>query len=83
MKNTRRAFLKKVAYSAPVVASLGMLVEPSTASADRDKSKNDKSKLNPAQSMMHDRREEGREHRREGMEHAHNGFSPLFGHRDD
>jgi len=33
MKNTRRSFLKKVAYSAPIVVSLGMLIEPSEASA--------------------------------------------------
>ncbi len=33
MKKTRRDFLKKVAYSAPVLVSLGMLVEPTNASA--------------------------------------------------
>ncbi len=45
MKNERRKFLKKMAYSAPVVASLGLLVEPSSANADgRKDAKNEKSK---------------------------------------
>ncbi len=43
MKKTRRDFLKKVAYSAPVLVSLGMLVEPTNASARV--SKNAKSKV--------------------------------------
>ena len=47
MKNERRKFLKKVAYSAPVVASLGLLVEPSSANADgRTDPKNTKSSVN-------------------------------------
>ena len=33
MKKDRRKFLKKIAYSAPIVVSLGMLVEPTDASA--------------------------------------------------
>ena len=46
MKNERRKFLKKMVYSAPVVASLGMLVEPSAANADgRHDPKNEKSKV--------------------------------------
>ncbi len=46
MKNSRRDFLKKVAYSAPVVVSLGMLVEPTEALSDgREKPKNEKSKI--------------------------------------
>jgi len=46
MKNTRREFLKKLAYSAPVVASLGMLVEPTAARSDgRTNPKNEKSKI--------------------------------------
>lgn len=46
MKNERRKFLKKMAYSAPVVASLGLLVEPSSANADgRNDPKNGKSKI--------------------------------------
>ena len=48
MKNERRKFLKKMAYSAPVVASLGLLVEPDDAQANiqdgRTGSKNEKSK---------------------------------------
>ncbi len=53
MKQTRREFLKKVAYSAPVVASLGMLVEPTNAKAGimddhRMNSKNTKSKIKKA-----------------------------------
>jgi len=31
--NTRRAFLKKVAYKAPVVVGLGMLIEAQDAQA--------------------------------------------------
>jgi hypothetical protein len=48
MKNERRAFLKKVAYSAPVVIALGTLVEPTGAQArdGRTDPKNCKSKLN-------------------------------------
>ncbi len=83
MKNTRRAFLKKVAYSAPVVASLGMLVEPATASAHRDPFKECKSKINRCKTHMHDHMEEGMEHTHNAMEHAHNGFASLFGHRDN
>jgi len=46
MKNERRKFLKKMAYSAPVMASLGLLVEPNTANADgRTDPKNEKSKV--------------------------------------
>lgn len=46
MKNERRKFLKKMAYSAPVVASLGLLVEPSSANADgRNDPKNERSKI--------------------------------------
>ena len=46
MKKTRREFLKKMAYSAPVVASLGMLVEPTDAKSDgRTDGKNEKSKI--------------------------------------
>jgi len=46
MKNDRREFLKKVAYTAPVLVSLGTLVEPTEASADgRTDSKNEKSKI--------------------------------------
>ena len=37
--NERREFLKKMAYSAPVVASLGMLTSPTDASAKNGKSK--------------------------------------------
>ena len=45
MQNSRRNFLKKVVYSAPVVVSLGMLVEPNDAIADgRGNPKNKKSK---------------------------------------
>jgi len=46
MKKTRREFLKKMAYSAPVIVSLGMLVEPTTAAATngtQNGEKNDKS----------------------------------------
>jgi len=32
-KNTRREFLKKVAYKAPVVVGLGMLIQPESAEA--------------------------------------------------
>jgi len=52
MKNERRAFLKKVAYSAPVVIALGTLVEPTGAQArdGRTDPKNCKSKLNKCKS---------------------------------
>jgi len=43
MKKTRREFLKKVAYSAPVVVSLGMLAKPSDASAERPPKDTEKS----------------------------------------
>jgi hypothetical protein len=33
MENSRRNFLKKVAYSAPVIVSLGALVKPEDADA--------------------------------------------------
>lgn len=33
-KNTRRAFLKKAAYSAPVLMVLGQLAKPTTIHAD-------------------------------------------------
>jgi hypothetical protein len=33
MKNTRREFLKKVAYTAPVVVGLGVLAAPLSANA--------------------------------------------------
>ncbi len=55
MKNSRRDFLKKVAYSTPVVASLGMLVEPTGAEAYNfsSKKKNQKtSKLNAMKSRV-------------------------------
>ncbi|WP_297431317.1 hypothetical protein [Sulfurimonas sp.] len=46
MKNERRKFLKKLAYSAPVIASLGLLTEPTSANADgRHDPKNEKSKI--------------------------------------
>ena len=47
MKNTRREFLKKLAYSAPAVVSLGALVEPTDADAHdgRTKPKDTKSKI--------------------------------------
>jgi len=47
MKNERREFLKKVAYSAPVVVALGALVEPTQAKAHdgRTGPKNEKSKI--------------------------------------
>jgi hypothetical protein len=49
MKNERRAFLKKVAYSAPVVVALGALVEPTESEAyerdGRTSCKNQKSKI--------------------------------------
>ena len=45
MKNERRAFLKKVAYSAPVLVSLGALVEPKEAVASTRPPKDDKSKV--------------------------------------
>ncbi len=35
LSNTRRSFLKKTAYSAPVVIALGQLVKPSNAHADK------------------------------------------------
>jgi hypothetical protein len=41
MKNERREFLKKVAYSAPVVVALGGLVEPTDAQAMQAMSKKD------------------------------------------
>jgi len=52
MKNGRRKFLKKMAYSAPVVASLGMLVEPNAAKADgRTDPKNEKSRVTRRKSI--------------------------------
>lgn len=36
MKNTRREFLKKVAYTAPSVIALGTLVKPTDSSATFD-----------------------------------------------
>ena len=33
-ENTRRKFLKKAAYSAPVLMAMGQLVKPEKASAD-------------------------------------------------
>jgi hypothetical protein len=50
MKNERREFLKKIAYSAPVVVALGSLVEPTDADAKdcRTCPKNEKSKIKKA-----------------------------------
>ena len=45
MKNTRRAFLKKVVYVAPVVVGLGVLIAPAESQAKVDKSKPLKSAL--------------------------------------
>jgi hypothetical protein len=65
MKNERRKFLKKMAYSAPVVASLGLLVEPSKASAfpwqrdGRHCSKNVKSKISRCKNHIRDKMEFG------------------------
>jgi hypothetical protein len=58
MKNERRKFLKKMAYSAPVVASLGLLTESTKASAGslerdgRHGSKNEKSKVSRRKSLQ-------------------------------
>ena len=45
MKNDRRRFLKKLVYSAPVIVSLGALVEPKAAVASTRPPKDDKSKI--------------------------------------